>query len=781
MDKNQMVVIILLALCPAVHICAQLPLIPTEGKAVYFDVSQPLRTFITKAPVATDQSWKDGIVPNGLENHCPGNNALALANDSVIQPQNGQILPDTTIRNFDGLGNVNNVVPPDTHGDVGPSHYFQLVNLSFAIYDKTGVKLLGPFNTSRIWEGLPHNSNNGDGIVLYDEQADRWLISQFSFPSYPQGPFYQMVAVSQTPDPTGSWYRWEFSFSDLPDYPKFGIWPDGYYMSYTRLKAQTLQRDGVGAVVFDRSAMISGNPAPVSIQFLVPASEVSISFLPSDCDGSFPPAGTPNYYGSVRNGFLTVMEFHADWTNPSASTFGNTLLVPVSPFSFCTREIPQKESDKQLTPLDDRLMYRLQYRKFTDYEAMVVNHTVGVGSHAGIRWYELRKTNANWFVNQQSTYAPDTLNRWMGSIAMDAVGNMALGYSISGYSMYPSIRFTGRMKHDPPGLMTIRETTIIDGTGSQTGIWSQQSRWGDYSTMTVDPAAPSTFWYGQEYYATTSFNEWRTRVASFSFANVLDIQASASPPEVCAGGSTMLDVEVYGGSGNPTYAWTSYPAGFTSDLKNPWISPENQTIYIVRVVSGSQEKTDSVMVQVIPMPSVFAGNDTMICRYLSDISLSGIASNCNSVRWFTSGDGYFDKPEALNTMYHFGANDKFSDSLFLKLTAYPAIPCLPVTSTRTVVTDTCAGLNDLSGDSFQVCLHPNPVGDKLTVELSYVKENTITIAISNPLDKILMTEKIELPNHEITRQIDVSGFASGVYYLRVQTKSGIVVRPFIVK
>ena len=781
MAKNELIVFILLVISPVARISAQDPVKAMEGKAIYFDVSPPLMSIIKKTSVIADQSWKDGIVPNDIKTHGVTDSSLTLVNDTVIQFRNGQMLPDTTIRNFDGLGNINNVVPPDTHGDVGPSHYFQLVNLSFAIYDKTGAKLLGPFNTSRIWEGLPHNSNNGDGIVLYDEQADRWLISQFSFPSYPQGPFYQMVAVSQTPDPTGSWYRWEFSFNDLPDYPKFGIWPDGYYMSYTRLKAQTLQRDGVGAVVFDRNAMISGNPASGSIQFLVPASEVSISFLPSDCDGPFPPAGTPNYYGSVRNGFLTVMEFHADWTNPAVSSFGNTLLVPVSPFSFCSREIPQKGTDKQLTPLDDRLMYRLQYRKFRDYEAMVVNHTVGVGLHAGIRWYELRKTNANWFVNQQSTYAPDTLSRWMGSIAMDSVGNMALGYSISGNSMYPSVRFTGRMKHDPPGQMTIRETTIIDGMGSQTGAWSQQSRWGDYSTMTVDPAAPSTFWYGQEYYATMSFNGWRTRVASFSFANILDIQASASPPEVCAGGSTMLDVEVYGGSGTLTYAWTSFPVGFTSDLKNPWVSPENQTTYIVRVISGSQEKTDSVMVQVIPMPSVFAGNDTMICRYLSDISLSGIVSNCNSVRWFSSGDGYFDAPDALNTRYHFGANDKFSDSLFLKLTAYPAIPCLPATSTRAIVTDTCAGLNDLSGDSFRVRLHPNPVGDKLTVEVSDVKDHSVTIAISNSLDEILMTEKIELPNHEITRQINVSGFARGIYFLRLQTKSGIVVRPFMVK
>jgi hypothetical protein len=759
---------------------AQQPVVPLVQKAVYYDVSPPLRDVQKEPARKADNSWKDGCVPNDFSFGGLTDNYRTGAGDSVIQRKNGQRLPDSTIHNFDGLTNINNVVPPDTHGDVGPSHYFQLVNYSFAIYDKSGTRLLGPLNTSQIWEGLPHNSNNGDGVVLYDEQSDRWLISQFSFPSYPQGPFYQMVAVSQTSDPTGSWHRWEFAFGDLPDYPKFGIWPDGYYMSYTRLKAQTLQRDGVGAVVFDRNAMINGDPAPVSIQFAVPSAECSISFLPSDCDGPFPPAGTPNYYGFIRNGLFVIREFHTDWINPLASTFGNTLQLPVSPFLNCIREIPQKESDKQLTPLDGRLMYRLQYRKFKDYQAMVVNHTVGVGIYAGIRWYELRKTNATWFVNQQSTYSPDTLNRWMGSIAMDSSGNIALGYSISGVSIYPSIRFTGRMKYDPPGQMTIRETTIIDGTGSQTGIWSQQSRWGDYSTMTVDPAAPSTFWYGQEYYATTSFNGWRTRVASFSFASILDIQAKANPPQVCAGGAIRLDVDVHGGSGASTYSWTSNPPGFISDQKSPLVSPETQTTWIVRVVSGSQVKVDSVVVPVVPGPSVFAGHDTTICRYLDEVSLAGTASNCNSVSWFSSGDGYFTDPDALNTLYHFGLNDRLSDSLIFKLTAYPATPCLPASATQMVVIDTCTGVNDYSNNGFRVTLHPNPAHDKLTICISRLKDHQLTLVISNAPGEILFTETVVATSHEVTRQVNISGFGKGVYYLRIQTKSGFIVRPFVV-
>ncbi|MEI6456037.1 MAG: hypothetical protein WCO93_07090, partial [bacterium] len=220
---------------------------PILTKALYFDVSPPLRDMVLRQSEKADLSWKEGFVRNFylspekqqiIQNRKP---------DNMIQDYQGKVISDTTRVNFEGVNNVNNVVPPDTYGDIGPSHYFQLVNLSFAIFDRQGQKLLGPVNTSTIWDGMPHNFNNGDGVVLYDENADRWLVSQFSFPSFPEAPFYQMVAVSQTSDPTGSWYRWEFKFDEIPDYPKFGVWRDGYYMSYTRIKSNSFQWLGVGA------------------------------------------------------------------------------------------------------------------------------------------------------------------------------------------------------------------------------------------------------------------------------------------------------------------------------------------------------------------------------------------------------------------------------------------------------------------------------------------------------------------------------------------------------
>ncbi|MFZ4522272.1 MAG: T9SS type A sorting domain-containing protein [Bacteroidales bacterium] len=780
MARNVMLAM-LLALFPVATLFPQEVPVPLSCKPVYFDVSPPLRNLKMRGNENIDGTWKEGAVPNFVQTRGVMDSLVRNVEDTSLQTRQGYVSPGSILLNFEGMANINHASPPDTYGDVGPQHYLQLVNLSFSIYNKSGQLLLGPFSTGSIWEGLPNNTNWGDGIVQYDEQADRWLISQFSFPNFPLGPFYEMIAVSQTPDPTGSWYRWEYAFGDLPDYPKFGIWPDGYYMSYTRLRAQTLQRDGVGAMVFNRDSMINGDPSPAAIQFSLSFAESPFIFLPSDCDGPFPPAGTPNYFGHTMNGFFVLREFHTDWQTPANSSFSNLLKLPIAPYSsVLTGGIPQKGSDKLLSALDERLMCRLQFRQFGDHQAMVANHTVGIGQHAGIRWYELQKTDNTWFVRQQSTYSPDTLSRWMGSMAMDSSGNIALGYSVSASSVYPSIRFTGRTTHDPPGQMTVQETTIVDGGGCQTGSWSGQNRWGDYSSMSVDPASSATFWYTQEYYATTSLDGWQTRIASFSFADILDIQVSASPPAVCAGGATQLDIKIAGGTAPFTYLWTSDPPGFSSDIKNPTVSPDASATYIVQVTSGAQVKVDSVPVQVVPGPVAFAGNDTTICRYTGKVTLSGAVSNCHSVHWITSGDGLFTQPDALNTEYWLGLNDQQSDSIRLKLTAYPVAPCLPVSATKRVVIDKCEGLNDLPGNRFSVNLYPNPVRDKLFVQIKGVQTPQLTILISNLLAETISAETVVLKSGAITRQIDVSRFPKGVCFLRVQTPEETIVRPFVV-
>ncbi len=617
MKKAFLLLALLLAAAVSLFAQEQSP-VPIVAKPVYFDVSPPLRDMVNTAPTVADRSWKDGVVKNffNVKQRTSPTTGIPSYNDPGLQDYMGDSPMDTTIQNFDGVGNVNGYVPPDTHGDVGPNHYFQVVNDSYAVYNKSGVKLIGPFNTSTVWNGMPNNVTAGDAVVLYDEQADRWFFSQFSLPNYPAGPFYMMIAVTQTSDPTGSWYRWQYSFSDMPDYPKFGVWPDGYYMSINRFAASTMNYAGTGAAAFDRAAMIAGNATATMVYFTLPSSNDEYSQLPSDCDGPFPATGTPNYFTFIYDAspyHLGIREFHVNWTTPANSTFAPATTLSVNSFTNnLNTGIPQKGTTKKLDAIPDRLMYRLQYRKFNAYQSMVTCHTVNIGSGvAGIRWYELRNTGSGWSVYQQATYGPsDGNSRWMGSIAMDTSGNIALGYSVSGSNLYPAIRYTGRMKNDALNSMTITEKGIMNGGGSQTG-GGTPGRWGDYSSMSVDPSATATFWYTTEYYSTSSSTNWKTRIGSFSFANTLNVDATANPAALYAGSSTQLNVLASGGNGTYSYSWTSIPPGFTSTLQNPVAWPVNTTKYIATVTSGTTTKSDTAKVIVYIVPTATATPGTI--------------------------------------------------------------------------------------------------------------------------------------------------------------------------
>ena len=644
---------------------------PVVNYPVYFDVSPPLRDLQQLPVTATDLTWKDGIVKNKFRPGKKEQSVFHSMQPSVkgIQSFNGAATTDTTAQNFDGIANPNGYIPPDTHGDVGPNHYMQVVNASYAVFSKTGTNLSGIHATSTIWSGMPNNSNSGDAVVLYDEQADRWLISQFSLPNFPNGPFYQMIAVSQSNDPMGSWNRYQYSFNDLPDYPKFGIWPDGYYMSTNLFSSGALNWAGCSAIAYDRTKMIAGLPAPLSVVFTLPATGNASSILPSDCDGPFPATGTPDYFSYIFTSpgpnYLGTYEFHTDWTAPVNSTFSNFDSLPVNSFNnFSGVGISQMGSSQTLDPIDDRLMYRLQYRKFSNYEAMVCNHTVNMGSNqAGIRWYELRKTGSGWTVYQQSTYAPDTRSRWMGSIAMDTAGTIALGYSVSGSTMYPSIRYTGRLKTDPLNTMTYTEHGIFNGGGAQTHY---SGRWGDYSAMSTDPANPGTFWYTTEYYASTSSTNWRTRIASFALvpSNVFTILATATPSQINVGSSSQLSVAASGGTGTYTYSWTSIPAGYTSGIQDPVVSPLHTTKYVAHVTSGPQTLTDTAEV-IVTLAVAATASPTALCLGGSaqlSCTPSGGSGNY-TYAWTSVPPGYNSSIQnpivvpSVNTEYKVAVND----------------------------------------------------------------------------------------------------------------------------
>lgn len=477
--------------------------------------------------------------------------------DTAIQKIMAPLAMPTPIQNFDGMYNYWGFIPPDTNGDVGFNHYVQVVNSGLQMWSKTGASLFGPVDINVLWRGFGGQceiENAGDPIALFDAQANRWLVSQFTTAS---APYYQCIAISATADPTGSYHRYAFLTGQtlFEDYPHFGVWPDAYYMTTNEFfSASPIGFAGAGNFAFERDRMVAGDPGARMIY--VHLDPPSGGLLPSDLDGTqLPPAGGPNYFmefvDNGNNDLLNLYKFHVDWTTPSNSTFTGPTAIPVQPFDSNAPNAPQAGTSVRLDSLSDRLMYRLAYRNSGQHETLLANHTVVGGSNqAGIRWYEVRLTQGTPSVFQQGTYAPDATFRWMGSIAMDRVGNIGVGFSASTSTEYPKICYAGRLPSDPPGTLGQGEALLVAGTGSQT---STASRWGDYSSLSVDPTDDCTFWFTTEYLQSTSERSWRTRIGSFRFpscggaggtptSTVVPTRTPTVTPTVCPNGATVVGV-----------------------------------------------------------------------------------------------------------------------------------------------------------------------------------------------------------------------------------------------
>ncbi len=576
-----------------------------------FDVSPPLRD-ITPLPIEPGMPYGrmmidpegDYIVPLGPQDF-----------DFIVQPEVGQggELPAPLV-SFDGPINVAGYSPPDPVGDVGPNHYVAMSNVHFQIYNKTGTSLYGPAANNTLWAGfggICQTSNDGDPIVLHDQLSDRWILTQFALGATN----YNCVAVSTTSDPLGTYYRWAFSTGpNMPDYPKYGVWPDALYISTREFNGPFV---GVGAYAINRAQLVAGNPTPTVISFLAtpsPAYNVGDGLLPSDMDGVIPPpAGSPNYFmGSMDNGAqygapqdaLTLWKFHADFATPANSTFALTDTIPITAYDSVFpcgggRDcIPQPGTANKIDHQGyrQRPIFRLAYRNFGDHEALVTNQSVEAAANvSGIRWWEIRSPNSSPVIHQEGTYAPgmtDGIHRWMGSIAMDSAGNMALGYSASnGTATYPSSWYTGRLAADPLGTMPQGEASFINGTGSQTG----SQRWGDYSAMTIDPVDDCTFWYVNEYLPTTSSVGWRLRIGAFKFdqCGTPDFYLGGNPSsvDICTGSDAVYTINVGQISGftNPVGLGASgNPAGTSvAFAPNPVSPPAASTFTIGNTASAA--------------------------------------------------------------------------------------------------------------------------------------------------------------------------------------------------
>lgn len=450
--------------------------------------------------------------------------------DQVTQSSAPVASPSSTSTNFEGIAVGDNqplYAPPDENLAVGPSHIVQTVNMSFAVYDKSGILAPGfPKPMTALYAGTGgacETQSQSDPIVRYDRQADRWILSYLTFQAlFLITESHMCVAVSRTGDPLGAYWLYDARFDQrLQDYPKFALWPDGWYSSANSF-IWGFSLEGSNMCAWERDKLLLGDTAGKVI-CVVTLNGAYSGLLPSDWDGATPPPpGSPNFFtGLYSTSQLMMFKMKPNYANPPATQVTGPIYVDVSPFNLpcgggdC---IPQKDSTQLLASVGDRAMYRLAYRNFGTHESLVVNHSVGTANTVGIRWYEIRSPNATPTIHQQGTYAPDSTYRWMGSMAMDKSGNIAVGYSRSGPGMFPGIFYTGREAGDALGTLRA-EQTIWAGSGSQTPGDAGSNRWGDYSSIETDPGDDCTFWYTSQYLPASGTFNWRTRIASFKFDN----------------------------------------------------------------------------------------------------------------------------------------------------------------------------------------------------------------------------------------------------------------------
>ncbi|MFK7802021.1 MAG: hypothetical protein AB8G95_10340 [Anaerolineae bacterium] len=513
----------------------------------------------------------------------------------------------TPILNFAGSP-FTQVHPPDTVGAIGKDYYIQMVNgtsgAQFRIYDRLGALVQGPIALDSLSSG-DCSAGAGDPIVLYDQFAERWFMSEF----HSQGGSKVLCHyISQTGDPTGSWYAYEFEMPNFPDYPKYGLWPSAYIGS-----ANEVGGSGAGPVpaiyAFDREKMLNGEPAGY-IRFVPPRLNGFgfQAFTPVDIDGQFEPASeSPALYlrhrdDEVHNSnstdgadFIEIWSLTPNFANPDDSSFTQIGNIAVSEFdsTMCGvgsfECVPQKDSFRLLDPVREVLMHRVQYMNHGTHQTIVgnlVTDTTGNNQH-GIFWFELVNTGNGWFLNQDGILAPDSAHRWMGSIAMDTSQNIAMVYNVSSSSSYPSLRYTGRNATMPLGTLINQEGSIAEGTAA-----NSSSRYGDYNSLTLDPLDNCTFW------ATGQFNSstvWSTQIATFKFPNCkagpkLFFQKPSPTPEVLLGTDAEIVLSISASEAfteSVALASFSTTSGTIIDISPNLLSPVVTPTLITVTISGA--------------------------------------------------------------------------------------------------------------------------------------------------------------------------------------------------
>ena len=599
--------------------------IPVDRGADYVSApSVPEQFYLDTRRLPRTPAWKPGDVireiprqfhgREELQKHPPAPVNPVLPGSDVLVELQGEVRSPITSDGFttplvnrDGQG-YSAVFPPDPSGDVGGGFYVQAINGSagalYTIYNTSdGSVASGPFKMAGLGSGGVCASGLGDGVVVFDQLARRWLLTEFSASGN-----NLCIYISSTDNPVATtWARYVFTTPNFPDYPKYGVWTDAYYVG---------ANEGPAVYALDRAKMLVAQPATMQRKAVPRLAGLGFQMLlPASVNGvDPPPAGAPGIFArqndDERNSpgsndptqdFIELFTYAVDWTTPANTTLTGPIRIGQAEFDsrFTVGSgfgaINQPDTSRKLDPLFEVMTYTFHYRNFGDHEALLGNHVTQIqaGNIAGIRWFELRRsggTGSAWSLHQQGTYAPPDADaqtsRWMGASAMDQSGNIALAYAVARVApkVYPGLRYTGRLAGDPLGVMTAAETSIVEGGSAQTNM----DRWGDYFQMGVDPSDGCTFWFTGMY--EPPGGQWSTRLASFRFDDCgnaqPDFTLSATPLDqtVCALTPTPVDLQPVtltitpaGGFAEPvtmSFAPPGLPDGFAGDFTvNPVAPP----------------------------------------------------------------------------------------------------------------------------------------------------------------------------------------------------------------
>lgn len=779
---------------------------PEVKKSVCFFKTKSIRESRTVLPGIHKEEQRE------FRNHFPyGTKKMKTlaepVDKAVLQKAQGSIKIRGALLNFEGVGNENGIRPADPNGEVGPNHYIQTVNSSFAIWDKDGNLLYGPADNKTLWESFPGGWNDlfwADPVFKYDHMVDRWVISSLAA-SLSGGTNYQMVAVSVTPDPLGEYYCYAFEFELFNDYPKMAIWPDGYYITYNMYdNSDPVEFLYSLVTVIDSEAMLAGEPEITMIQFEIPDPD-SERFFPmaADLRGKNIPEDEPCFIITVDNHnpenpwelSLDVYEFQTDWKEPENSQFGIVAQFDLGTFeSFIPYGpgAPQKGSSINVMTVPLYLMYPVTYRQLNDHDAIVCCHTIWDGNIHYIKWYELRKEEAGWYMYQSGNYAPGDEHCYIPSISINGNGDIALGYAVSSKDIYPSIRLTGRRAEDPMGTMSFQEIELFKGLNYANTYISfyDQNMWGDYASMMVDPVDDTTFWFTHTYTrATISYGNWATRIFSFNLAGETTLPYADAGNDALTCNSPFFTTQGYAENYSSVMWTTSGDGNFTSNyninatyLRGPDDLANGQATLTIRLsgYEAGMATADSMILYVNKEPEVYAGPDIIIDTGGLAI-LQGEVNFSYEYFWASLGDGSFTDSSLLDAIYTPGTGDIENGQVVLTLIALEVSPCNGSVNDSLTVFILPDGIQNHSDDDRTLMLYPNPASKFVSVQSNLPSDDPLLLQVIGSSGKIIFTGAYVPLNGHFDLNFDVSYLVPGIYFVRLKTGGMMLTRKLIVK